>query len=70
MMKKLNKVAGYRAMLGLSQREIAELFGISKQAYSAKERGFTNFNKSEMIIFKNLLVEHIPGISIDEIFFD
>lgn len=69
-MKKLNKVAGYRAMLGFSQREMAELFGISKQAYSAKERGLTNFNKSEMIIFKNLLIEYIPEISIDEIFFD
>lgn len=69
-MKKLNKVAGYRAMLGLSQREMAELFGISKQAYSAKERGLTNFNKNEMITFKNLLIEQIPDISIDEIFFD
>ena len=69
-MKKLNKVAGYRAMLGFSQREMAELFGISKQAYSAKERGLTNFNKSEMILFKNLLIEHIPENSIDEIFIE
>lgn len=67
--KKLNKVAGYRAMIGKTQEQIGEYLGISKQAYSNKERGKTNFNDKEKIKLKTLFSEYIPGISIEEIFF-
>ena len=43
----MNKIAGYRRMLGLTQNDIAEIFGISTQAYRMKEVGKVNFNKKE-----------------------
>lgn len=55
-------------MLG-TQKDMAKLFGISIQAYSAKERGRTQFKDSEKTIFKNELQKIFPDITIDEIFF-
>lgn len=67
--KARTKVKGYRVMLGITQEELAKNFGISKQAYSAKERGLTRFTNKEMIAIKELLLPLFPGITIDEIFF-
>ncbi len=63
------KVRGYRVMLGKTQQEMADLFNISKQAYSAKERGITRFSDDEMITFKEMLQRLFPSITIDDIFF-
>lgn len=63
------KVRGYRVMLGKTQNEMAEIFKISKQAYSAKERGETRFSEKEMLTIKEMLLPMFPGITIDEIFF-
>ncbi|SFE36784.1 helix-turn-helix transcriptional regulator [Trichococcus pasteurii] len=62
------KVRGYRVMLGKTQQEMADLFNISKQSYSAKERGVTRFSEDEMITLKEMLQGLFPGITIDEIF--
>ena len=64
------KIRGYRTMLGKTQKDMAEIFNISKQAYSAKERGRTRFSNEEMIIIKKMLLPMFPGITIDEIFFN
>lgn len=56
-------------MLGKTQQEMAELFGISKQAYYAKEKGLTRFSDNEMITLKEMLQPLFPGITIDDIFF-
>ena len=56
-------------MLGKTQKDMAEIFEISKQAYSAKERGNTRFSNEEMIMIKEMLLPMFPGITIDEIFF-
>lgn len=69
MNKDINKIKGYRNMLGLSQRDMAEKFGISLQAYNSKENGKTAFNDSEKYIIKNMLIPYFPNITIDEIFF-
>ena len=50
--KQRTKVRGYRVMLGKTQKDMAELFEISKQAYSAKERGETRFSEKEMLSIK------------------
>ena len=63
------KIRGYRTMLGKTQKDMAEIFEISKQAYSAKERGSTRFSNEEMIMIKEMLLPMFPGITIDEIFF-
>lgn len=66
----LNRVIGYRKMLGMTQDDMAKLFNISVQAYRMKEAGKTAFNKSEMLLIRSLLREKLfPEITIDEIFF-
>lgn len=67
--KELNKIAGYRNMLQMNQTKMGELLGISKQAYSNKERGIVKFNDKEKLIIKNLILPYFPDISIDELFF-
>ncbi|MCJ1748559.1 hypothetical protein MT416_04500 [Mammaliicoccus sciuri] len=67
----MNKIAGYRRMLGLTQNDIAEIFGISTQAYRMKEVGKVNFNKKEMSIFRDMLRKKVfPNITVDDIFFN
>ncbi|HJA90182.1 MAG TPA: helix-turn-helix domain-containing protein [Candidatus Jeotgalibaca merdavium] len=66
----VKKVAGYRTMLGKTQKDMAELYGITVQAYSRKERGDVPFKDSEKTTFRNLLRKLLPHITIDEIFFD
>ncbi|MCD8899431.1 helix-turn-helix domain-containing protein [Staphylococcus gallinarum] len=66
----INKVAGYRKMLGLSQIELATKMKISAQAYSQKENGNVPFKDAEKVLFKNMLLPYFPSITIDEIFFD
>jgi len=65
----LNKVKGYRVMLGKTQKDMGEIFGISRQSYYQKERGKVPFSDKEKIIFKKLVQTVIPNINIDEIFF-
>lgn len=65
----LNKIKGYRTMLSLTQKEMGEKLGISKQAYWNKENGLNSFTDKEKIIFKKLLIPHFPEIKIDDIFF-
>lgn len=66
----MNKIAGYRKMLGKSQKSMAQVFNISTQSYRMKENGYVNFNKEEMLKFKELLQKELfPSITIDEIFF-
>lgn len=66
----MNKILIYRKMLNKSQSEIADLMGISTQAYSNKENRKTEFRDNEKVIFKRLLMSIFPNITIDEIFFD
>ncbi|ELY5748096.1 helix-turn-helix transcriptional regulator [Streptococcus uberis] len=68
-MSNQNKVRGYRTMLGLTQKEMADELGISKQSYYNKENGIVSFRDSEKIQIKNLVVQLFPSITIDEIFF-
>lgn len=65
----MNKVKGYRNMLKLTQKEIAEKLGISTVAYIKKENGKSEFKDSEKIKFKELLLPYFPNITLEEIFF-
>lgn len=65
----MNKVAGYRKMLGKTQSEMAKVFSISTQAYWQKENGKIRFSDEEKIIFKELVKSIFPDITIDDIFF-
>ena len=69
MRTKFNKVAGYRTMLGLTQKDIATKLDISSQSYSNKENGKTSFNDREKIILKEIFNEIDKSLTIDTIFF-
>lgn len=65
----MNKIIGYRKMLGYTQASMAKKFSISTQAYRMKEKGEVAFNDQEKILFKKMLIGIFPNITIDEIFF-
>ncbi|MFV0557972.1 MAG: helix-turn-helix transcriptional regulator [Enterococcus sp.] len=62
-------ISGYRKMLNLTQADVAEKFGISRQAYYLKEKGKISFSDNEKLIFKQMLLPIFPDITIDLIFF-
>ena len=64
----MNKVKGYRNMLKLTQKQIAEKLDISTVAYIKKENGKSEFKDSEKIKFKELLLPYFPNITLEEIF--
>lgn len=68
--ERLNKLAGYRVMLGLTQEDMGKLLGMSKQQYNPKELGKISFNDSEKLKIKKILSSHFPNITIDELFFN
>lgn len=65
-----NKVAGIRVALGLTQKDMADIFQISKQAYWNKENGRTPFNDTEKKMFVEEAKKVFPEVSVQSIFFD
>jgi len=65
----INKVRGYRKMMNLSQKDLAEMLGISIQSYSNREKGVTAFRDEEKKIMKELFKEIDETLTIDDIFF-
>lgn len=69
MERTINRVAGYRTMLKMSQKEMAQYLEISPQSYSNKERGFRKFTDKEKLDLKKLFIKIDSKITIDTIFF-
>lgn len=67
--KKNNLIAGYRVMIGMSQKEIANHLKISPQSYSNKERGYRPFNDKEKSLMKELFQKVDSKLTIDDLFF-
>ncbi|EAD9138939.1 hypothetical protein QLI93_001565 [Listeria monocytogenes] len=65
----MNKVRGYRTMLGKTQEDMAKHLNISRQAYSEKERSHIPFKDSEKKMIKEVFSAAKEDITIDEIFF-
>lgn len=65
----MNVIVGYRKMIGLTQREMAEQLNISELTYRNKEKGRIPFKDFEMLKFYNLLKPIKPDTSIENIFF-
>ena len=57
-------------MFGKKQDDFAELLGITKQAYSAKERGKTSFKDTEKIILADYIISYFPQETITTLFFE
>ena len=65
----MNKLRGYRVMLGLTQQQMAEKLKISLQSYNNKELGKTSFKDKERLAIKSMVAEIKPDITIDELFY-
>lgn len=67
--KMLNTVKGYRIMIGKTQKQFAELLGISEGSYRHKELGKNEFKQTEM----KRIIDEINGkgikVSLEDIFF-
>lgn len=64
-----NKVLGYRKMVSMTQKQMANCIGISENQYRAKEKNRYEFTKREMELFCEAIKRSIPNITIEEIFF-
>ena len=60
----------YRESLGLTQKEMAQKIGISKQSYWNKENGRRKFNDKEKKIIRDIIRDYVPNVTIDRIFFN
>lgn len=65
------KAKGYRKLIGMTQKQLANVFGISVQALRNKEREMSPYSDREKMMFKELIRKSgFPDITIDEIFFN
>ena len=66
-MEKLNRIKGYRVMIGITQEEMATEIGISLKGYTDKENGKSALKTDELkkiqVVFKN----HGLETTIDEL---
>lgn len=65
----MNKLAGFRRMLGLSQEEMAKKIGLSVTGYRLKENEINEFKKTEMIKIHTMVKDIMPDITLEDIFF-
>ena len=68
-MSRKAKISGYRRMMGLTQKDMAAIFGVAPSTYFLKEKGEVGFSDEEKIKFRDKLRDIFPGITIDDIFF-
>lgn len=50
-----NKVKGYRCSLGLTQKKMADILGMSTNSYASKENGKSDFKLKEINKFINFM---------------
>lgn len=63
--------AGYRKLIGLTQKDLSEYLRVSVQSISRKENGMSSYTDEQKVIFRDLIRERaIPDITIDVIFFN
>lgn len=59
----------YRKQLGLTQREMAEIIGITEQSYWNKENERRKFTDEEKVKVRDYLRRYVPNVTVDHIFF-
>lgn len=66
----MSKLRGYRVMMNMTQKAMADKLEISLQSYNNKELGKTSFNDKERLLIKAMVAKEIkPDITIDELFY-
>lgn len=65
---KNNKLIKLRHKLGFNQQDMADLLGITPQAYSLKENGKRSFKQSEMGVIYRMFSKIDNSITLQDIF--
>lgn len=65
----MQELSNYRKAVGYTQKDMAKIFGISRQAYYRKEKGYTSFSDKEKIVFRDLIKPFFPNATIESLFF-
>jgi ps3 protein 14-like transcriptional regulator len=66
---KLDKITGYRRMLNLTQKDMANLLGISLSAYNKRENGYIDFSDKQKIIIRDIITRYFPNENMESLFF-
>lgn len=66
----MSKVLFLRRGYAIPQEVIADKLGISRRTLRKKEKGESDFTKSEMIIYTDILKSYDSKLTIEEIFFN
>jgi len=65
----MNRVLGYRKMIGLTQSKMAKELGIAEATYRMKEKGRSYFTDKEITSFIEVLKRADPNVNVSDIFF-
>ena len=57
-MQEINKIKGYRVMIGLTQKEMAELLNINERTYLYKETDNSKFTVEELNKLQAIFTAH------------
>ena len=63
----INKVKGYRNMINLSQADLANILGIDRRTYVAKENGASKFTQDELIKIRDVVKTCGVDITLDDL---
>ena len=65
------KIKKYREQLGMTQQEMADELGLSRQNYHQKENDLRKWSDSDKVNIRELLRKKLdPALTIDELFYD
>lgn len=64
------EISNWRKAMGYTQADMAEIFGVAVHTYFRKEKGQSPFTDKEKLMFRDLVNEYFPTVTIGEIFFD
>ena len=64
------KIKQYREQLGMTQQEMADELGLSRQNYHQKENDLRKWSDSDKVNIRELLRKKLdPALTIDELFY-
>lgn len=68
-MAMLVQVKAYRMQAGLKQQDVADMLGVSRASYNAKENGHVAFSVNQLEQVRNIINERLGGqvVTIDKL---
>jgi len=62
-----SKIKGYRAMLGMTQEQMAKELELSLRSYATKEKGQIAFKADELVRLKQVFKDNGLDVNIDDL---